>query len=440
MDADAPGPAEDGKTWATAYRTLTAALAQVPSIDTFWVAEGTYTPGATAGDTFLLGADTALYGGFAGTETSVNQRSWTAHETVLSGDLGGGVFAQHVLTKGTGGLTVLDGFTIRDGAGGAADGGGIYQASGALSVVNCRFLANSANHGGGLFVAAGATSVVASCTFVTNTAATGGGAVRSLGTLAFSQVDFVGNVAGGFGGAIHDSAGAGTNRFVNCAFVANRCGDAGGFGGGGAINFADAGGDGRREIRHATFFANHSDFVAGAIRMRSGQLTIADSILWLNASDYSAQGEDEIWADGGLATLRYSNVNDAQVAGAVLFGAGVINADPRFASTTAPYDVHLKSKFGRWTGGGWAFERGHEPLHRRRRPGERLFAGAGRQWRAGQPGALRQHAGSLADHGGHHGRGADREVDSEPLNTRTTPRVDASFRVGENEGVLHHSG
>ena len=133
VDADAPGPVEDGRTWATAYRTLTAALAQVSSIDTFWVAEGTYTPGAAAGDTFVLGTDTVLYGGFAGTETSVNQRNWTAHETVLSGDLGGGVFAQHVLTKATGASAVLDGFTVRDGRGGAADGGGVYHAAGSLT-------------------------------------------------------------------------------------------------------------------------------------------------------------------------------------------------------------------------------------------------------------------------------------------------------------------
>ena len=124
VDADAPGVVEDGKTWSTAYRSLAAALANVFSAD-IWVAQGTYTPGATTADTFALGSDVALYGGFAGAETNVNQRNWAARETVLSGSLGGGVFAQHVLTKGTGGLTVLDGFTIRDGAGGAADGGGM---------------------------------------------------------------------------------------------------------------------------------------------------------------------------------------------------------------------------------------------------------------------------------------------------------------------------
>ena len=67
----------------------------------FHVAAGVYLPGADAGATFNIGAASAVFGGFAGTETNANQRDWSAHETVLSGNLGGGVFAQHVITKGT---------------------------------------------------------------------------------------------------------------------------------------------------------------------------------------------------------------------------------------------------------------------------------------------------------------------------------------------------
>ena len=90
--------------------------------------------------------------------------------------------------------------------------------------------------------------------------------------------------------------------------------------------------------------------------MRSGLLTITDSILWENASNYTAVNEDEIWADSGNLTLRYCDVNSAQVSGAVSFGPGLINVDPLFAGTTAPYDVHLKSEFGRRLGGGWFFD------------------------------------------------------------------------------------
>ena len=36
----------------------------------------------------------------------------------------------------------------------------------------------------------------------------------------------------------------------------------------------------------------------------------------------------------------------------VNYGAGIMNEDPLFASETEPYDVHLKSKSGRYIGPG----------------------------------------------------------------------------------------
>ena len=67
----------DGTSWATAYKYLQDALADVNATDEIWVAEGTYKPdqgaGKTAGDrlaTFNLVNGIDMYGGFIGSECS----------------------------------------------------------------------------------------------------------------------------------------------------------------------------------------------------------------------------------------------------------------------------------------------------------------------------------------------------------------------------------
>ena len=103
VDADAPAGG-DGLSWATAYDNLQRAMDSAVrrntdqwagnDVDAIWIAEGIYKPTAELepGDprsaSFSLIDGVTLYGGFAGTETALEERDWTAHETVLSGDLG----------------------------------------------------------------------------------------------------------------------------------------------------------------------------------------------------------------------------------------------------------------------------------------------------------------------------------------------------------------
>ena len=85
---------QTGASWASAYDDLQDGLAASRSgflsdlVEEVWVAEGTYYP--TDGDATYVSfeLDRPLYGGFAGTEASIEERDWEAHPTVLSGDLG----------------------------------------------------------------------------------------------------------------------------------------------------------------------------------------------------------------------------------------------------------------------------------------------------------------------------------------------------------------
>ena len=70
--------------------TLQSAIAAAQAGDQIWVAAGTHTPttGLDRNTTFSLKNDVAIYGGFAGTETGLNERNINNNVTILSGEIG----------------------------------------------------------------------------------------------------------------------------------------------------------------------------------------------------------------------------------------------------------------------------------------------------------------------------------------------------------------
>ncbi|WP_034058859.1 choice-of-anchor Q domain-containing protein [Lacinutrix jangbogonensis] len=79
----------DGTSWTNAYTNLQTAFTNYITGTDIWVATGTYIPDfIDTSISFNITEDnTKVFGGFAGTETSLSQRDLIANPTVLSGDL-----------------------------------------------------------------------------------------------------------------------------------------------------------------------------------------------------------------------------------------------------------------------------------------------------------------------------------------------------------------
>lgn len=138
-----------GSDWNNASANLQAMIDASAAGDEVWVAAGTYKPTSFTGASgtltardvsFVLKSGVKVYGGFAGTETQLSQRSVAANITILSGDIGTvGITSDNayhvVVTVNNSAATLLDGFTITagiaDGAGGVLIGNTtVYRASG----------------------------------------------------------------------------------------------------------------------------------------------------------------------------------------------------------------------------------------------------------------------------------------------------------------------
>ena len=254
----------NGTSWGHAFASsdLGAAIQGAAPGDEVWVAQGTYLPGVTSGDSFVLKPGVSVYGGFGGTETRRDQRAPKTHVTILSGNIGDPATSAdnvyHVVTApfGVTGSTVLDGFTIRDGnaRGGffvsTGLGGGLYNESANPRVSHCTFLRNDAFKGGGIGNAGPeASPVITDCTFRDNGARSGGG-MASSGSNApqVSACTFTQNRAGN-GGAVYGEAGS-AEEIVNCTFVENVAWDDGG----GALLLASN----HTRVRNCTFLNNRT--------------------------------------------------------------------------------------------------------------------------------------------------------------------------------------
>ncbi len=248
-----------GTSWADALAKVQDALALVDNcpgntISQIWVAQGTYYPDEgyyqTKSDraaAFALKSGLAIYGGFLGTETALDQRDSWGLITTLSGDIGqddltdanqlvetpAAIVAPNsyhvVVASGTDNTARLDGFAITAGqANGAVaakqhEGGGLFAESGSPTLNNLALVGNVAVEGGAMTLAAGSNPPLANAWFGGNGATDYGGALHNESSSpTLTNVLFSGNRAVSGGGAIYNLASSPT--LVNVTVASNAAG------------------------------------------------------------------------------------------------------------------------------------------------------------------------------------------------------------------------
>lgn len=204
VDADATSGNNDGSSWANAFLKLEDAIDIVTNCDynVIWVAEGTYKRNEAGTGTFprriyyQFDSDVEIYGGFNGTEQSLLERDLSAHETILSGDIGiqGDISDNtHIIVRARAEYFLMDGFTITSGNNNFFDGVGGIEARFIASnnfhrqtFRNCKIENNIGRQGGGFNIDAniseggdaqlGIVNLI-NCTFSNNESTQGGGAI-----------------------------------------------------------------------------------------------------------------------------------------------------------------------------------------------------------------------------------------------------------------------
>ena len=255
VDANATG-GNDGSDWTNAFTHLQDALNHACFAGEVWVAQGTYKPGTDETDSFDIPEGVTLLGGFDGTETTADERNWSEHPTILSGDLDesgdasagdhfqvvrivnnsvtiDGLIIENGYNNDTryaagiynkGDNTIIKNSIIRDntveGNNENGIGGGFVNESGDTEFVNCLFYNNTAwNYGGALSIE-GNTVTLTNCTITNNDAEERGGAIHFYnGSLNATNTIFANNTAPA-NGNINDDGGSGTGT-LNYSLVYN---------------------------------------------------------------------------------------------------------------------------------------------------------------------------------------------------------------------------
>ena len=221
VDESRPDDAGDGRSWASAKKTIAAALSTTTTARQIWVKRGIYAGG------LIMPSNVQLYGGFAGDETSLTQRNVLGNPTVIWG--GNQTRCVNISSQSN---VRLDGFTIAGGWDGTSSalgwGAGVrVSASTKVRIDSCIIAGNNSSYAAGGVSCTdiyntgddpSAQPVFFNCVLVGNSANYGGGLYVSSCSPQFNNCAFLGNKATKKAGGVYIYSGA---TFINCLFSRN---------------------------------------------------------------------------------------------------------------------------------------------------------------------------------------------------------------------------
>lgn len=277
------GGVGDGTSWENAYGDVQTAIDAAASVATdsdsaeVWIAKGTYKHGSS----MTMKNNVAIYGGFAGTETSKEERV-AGNETILDGEKKCRVFFNQSLAISA----KFDNVTIQNGNG---DGGaGIYTyGDECIIITNCTFKNNIATYPyspnpGGAIYCSGTSIKILNTTFVENIASIAGCIYIKNSNAIIENCTFLNNSGGNGPGCIKKDKGYyNTIDIINCTFTGN-------------------------------------DGWTGAIEIYEGSASIKNCILWGNGRGLSG----EIFRNN-------CSVENSIIKGGFSSGTNIITEDPK---------------------------------------------------------------------------------------------------------------
>jgi hypothetical protein len=388
VDASKSAGLNNGSSWANAYTSFQSALNAAVSGDQIWTAKGTYKPSSAYDLTntsryyhFRMINGVAIYGGFVGIETAINQRTdfgvGGANETILSGDLNGDdvvtgagaslVFANngencyhvfyHPAAIALNNTAILDGFTLKGGNSNGGSyyngGGGIFNEMSSPTLINLSITDNSASQVGGGICNSSCSPSLTNLSITKNSSGySGGGLYNHLSSPELTNILILNNYAAEYGGGLSNDNYSSPN-IINTK-ISNNYGYYGGGmynvyfcspnlinviitmnsanqGGGGAYNYSSS----SPSFNNTTISKNTASYGGGFFNNSLSSPTLNNCILWGNTA---GDGNQVFINTPSTTTLNYSCYSNGP---GDLYGAGTfvttnnnITTNPKFVNST----------------------------------------------------------------------------------------------------------